>query len=132
MCLPAILSSNNWGIIYLLIVLSVSSCIPPKQVEQPTPSPHMILIYVDDMGIGDAQFSGGKSIPTPNLDRLAQNGKVFTQYYTTAPVCSPSRVSVTTGMYHIRWGINTYLAKREKNRLCEQSNYLASTAPTLA
>ncbi|MEM9717821.1 MAG: sulfatase-like hydrolase/transferase [Bacteroidota bacterium] len=106
-----------------------NSCNAPKNSHSP---PNILIIYVDDMGIGDAQFSGGKSISTPNLDRLAQNGKVFTQYYTTAPVCSPSRVSVTTGMYHIRWGINTYLAKREKNRLCEQSNYLASTAPTLA
>ncbi|MEM9983640.1 MAG: sulfatase-like hydrolase/transferase, partial [Bacteroidota bacterium] len=82
--------------------------------------PNVIIIYIDDMGIGDLSYTGGEVFPTPNIDRLAQNGKVFTQYYTTAPVCSPSRVGVTTGMYHIRWNINTFLSARKFNRACDQ------------
>ncbi|MEH0152889.1 sulfatase-like hydrolase/transferase [Limibacter armeniacum] len=94
--------------------------------------PHIIIIYTDDMGIGDMSCSGGEVEPTPNIDRLAQGGKRFTQYYTTAPVCSPSRVSVTTGMYHVKWNINTFLSSRRFNAKCEQSDFLVAEAPTIA
>ena len=93
---------------------------------------HIILIYTDDMGVGDASFSGGSYFKTPNLNRLAKQGKVFTQYYTPAPVCSPSRVSVFTGQYHIRWGINTFLHHKKYNRRVEQQDFLDDKAPGMA
>lgn len=113
-----------------ILILSVSICflVSCKQVEQP----NIIIIYVDDMGLGDATFTSGKVCPTPNIDRMAAEGKVFTQYYTNAPVCSPSRVAITTGMYPQRWNINTFLAGKKHNRLCDQSDYLKSHAPSLA
>lgn len=95
-------------------------------------SPNVIIIYTDDMGVGDAQFSGGQMVNTPNLNQLAKEGKVFTQYYTTAPVCSPSRTSLTTGMYHIKWGINTFLNNKKFNARCEQLDYLSPKAPSIA
>ena len=94
--------------------------------------PNIILIYVDDMGVGDAGYLGGEVEATPNIDRLAAEGKVFTRYYTPAPVCSPSRVGVTTGMYHLRWNILTFLHTREFNRACGQADYLVPSAPTVA
>ena len=84
------------------------------------------------MGIGDVSFTGGKVIKTPNIDRLAASGKIFTQYYSAAPVCSPSRVALTTGMYPIRWNINTFLNTKKFNANCEQSDYLDAKAPTIA
>lgn len=96
-----------------------------------TEKPNIILIYVDDMGIGDASYTGSELELTPNIDRLAKNGKIFTKYYTTAPVCSPSRVGVLTGNYHIRWGINTFLNNKKFNRNTKQQDYLDSMAPTL-
>ena len=94
--------------------------------------PNIILIYVDDMGVGDASFTSGQVRPTPNIDRMASEGKVFTQYYTNMPVCSPSRVAVTTGMYPIRWNINTFLSTKKHNLECDQSDFLRAQAPTLA
>jgi arylsulfatase A-like enzyme len=84
------------------------------------------------MGIGDASFTGGKVIDTPNIDKQAAKGKIFSQYYTACPVSSPSRVAMTTGMYPIRWNINTFLNTQKFNANCEQSDFLDSNAPTLA
>ncbi len=112
--------------LWLLLAWSFTSLL--AQTDRPT----VILIYMDDMGLGDLSYTGGEVFPTPNIDQLAQNGKIFTQYYTTAPVCSPSRVSVTTGMYHVRWNINTFLSARKFNRACGQSDFLSTEAPTIA
>ncbi len=110
-------------------VLAVSATANANQIAQ---KPNIIIIYTDDMGIGDASFTGGKLIETPNIDKQAAKGKIFSQYYTTAPVSSPSRVAITTGMYHIRWNINTFLSTRKYNASCEQTDFLDSKAPTLA
>lgn len=99
------------------------------QTVQP---PNIIIIYSDDMGVGDVGFAGGKVAPTPNIDALAYSGKTFTQYYSNAPVCSPSRVAITTGMYPGRWGIHTFLSGKKFNANCEQQNYLDTQAPSLA
>ncbi|TKG92829.1 hypothetical protein EYV94_17805 [Puteibacter caeruleilacunae] len=67
--------------------------------------PNVLLIVVDDLGYAD--FSPYKNhapdISTPNMERLAQNGVVYTQAYTSAPVCSPSRSALNTGKYQFRW-----------------------------
>lgn len=94
--------------------------------------PNIIVVYTDDMGIGDVTFADGQVIATPQIDKLAKEGKVFEQYYTNAPVCSPSRVAITTGMYPLRWNINTFLNHRKFNMNCEQSDYLDPAAPTIA
>ncbi|WP_372650748.1 sulfatase-like hydrolase/transferase [Draconibacterium sp.] len=100
--------------------------------QKPIERPNIILIYVDDMGMGDASFTRGEVRPTPNIDKMASEGKVFTQYYTNAPVCSPSRVAVTTGNYPQRWNINTFLSSKEHNKKCDQLDYLKAEAPSLA
>lgn len=100
--------------------------------QQPFQKPNIIIIYTDDMGIGDTSYTGGEVIPTPNIDKMAEEGKVFTQYYTPAPVCSPSRVGIFTGTYHIRWNINTFLSKIKWNLKTEQSDYLVTEAPNMA
>lgn len=68
------------------------------------PRTNILLIMADDIGIGDTGFSGGKDFPTPNIDRLAREGAVFTQGYLTAPVCSPSRAGLLSGRYQQRFG----------------------------
>ena len=119
------------GLLWLFSLFPAVS-VPLFPADSVAERPNIILIYVDDMGIGDAGFMGGKVVQTPNLNELARSGKFFTRYYTPAPVCSPSRVSVTTGSYHIRWGINTFLSSRKFNAGCEQENYLDTAAPSLA
>jgi arylsulfatase len=65
--------------------------------------PNIIVILVDDMGWSDIGCYGSE-IPTPNLDRLAQNGLRFTQFYNTARCC-PTRASLLTGLYPHQAGV---------------------------
>lgn len=95
-------------------------------------APNIILILTDDMGIGDVGCYGGKVAPTPNIDRLAAEGTRFTQYYSGSPICSPSRVSLTTGMHPARWNITSYLSDKKHNRTCEQADFLDPLAPSVA
>ncbi len=61
--------------------------------------PNLIFILADDMGYGDAAIYGQIKIKTPNIDRLASEGMLFTQGYAGAPVCAPSRCALLTGLH---------------------------------
>lgn len=67
--------------------------------------PNFIVIYADDLGYGDLGCYGSDVIKTPHLDRLASEGVQFTQWYSSSPVCSPSRAGLLTGRYPARAGI---------------------------
>jgi arylsulfatase A-like enzyme len=71
--------------------------------------PNIVLIYADDLGSGDLGCYGHPTIRTPNLDRMAAEGARFTQFYSAAPLCSPSRAALMTGRYPVRSGINFVL-----------------------
>lgn len=94
--------------------------------------PNIVVIFVDDMGFADPGCFGNPMIKTPNIDRLAKAGIKLTNFYVTSPICSPSRVSITTGQYHGRWGIHSYLNSRSANSARGMKNYLDSSAPTTA
>ncbi|MBW2293237.1 MAG: sulfatase-like hydrolase/transferase [Deltaproteobacteria bacterium] len=64
-----------------------------------------IAILADDLGYGDIGAQGSGAIDTPQIDRLASQGVRFTQFYASAPVCSPSRAGLLTGRYPLRSGI---------------------------
>ncbi len=66
--------------------------------------PNILLILSDDAGFADFGFQGSQDIPTPNIDKLAENGIVFTDAHTTSTVCSPSRAGIMTGRYQQRFG----------------------------
>ncbi|HTM48000.1 MAG TPA: sulfatase-like hydrolase/transferase [Bryobacteraceae bacterium] len=70
-----------------------------------TPRPNILLVYADDLGWGDVSFNGRRDWPTPNLDRLAREGTVFSRWYTGAPLCAPSRGCLLTGKYTIHNGV---------------------------
>lgn len=67
-------------------------------------SPNIVLIFMDDMGYGDLGSYGAKGYKTPNLDKLANEGMRFTNFYAAQPVSSASRVSLMTGCYANRVG----------------------------
>jgi arylsulfatase A-like enzyme len=94
--------------------------------------PNIVFILADDMGPGDLACYGGTIAPTPNIDRLAAEGTRFTQYYSASPICSPSRVGCTTGMFPARWNITSFLQERKGNRGCEQADFLDPRAPSVA
>ena len=94
--------------------------------------PNILIIYTDDMGIGDLSCYNNGWSKTPNIDKLASQGIKFNKYYSAAPVSSPSRVGLTTGMFPLQMGINTYLQSRQRNAKCEQYDFLDSNVPTMA
>ena len=61
--------------------------------------PNIIFILCDDLGWGDLGCYGQKVLKTPNIDRLADEGIRFTDFYSTSPVCSPARASIMTGLH---------------------------------
>ncbi len=61
--------------------------------------PNIIVMYADDLGFGDVSCYGASEIPTPNIDRLADDGVRFHQGYAAAATCTPSRYSLLTGSY---------------------------------
>ena len=77
-----------------LIILAFTSC-STNEVQHP----NIILILADDMGYAEAGSYGQKYIKTPSIDRLAENGVKFTQFYSGSPVCAPSRCVLMTGMH---------------------------------
>ena len=104
----------------------------PVASMQAETKPNVVVIYVDDMGIGDIGCYGGKFVPTPNIDKIAQDGLLFNQYYSSAPVSSPSRCGLTTGKFPIEVGINTFLNNKASNKKCEQRNFLSDKNPSMA
>ena len=85
-----------------LIVLGIS-CKEQKKVEavKETTSitPNIIYILADDLGYGDLSCYGQEKFKTPNIDRLASQGMLFTQHYSGSTVCAPSRSALMTGMH---------------------------------
>ena len=74
--------------------------------------PNVVLILMDDMGWRDVGFMGNQLVETPNLDRLAKQGLVFTQAYASAPNCAPTRGCLMSGQYTPRHGIYTVVDPR--------------------
>ena len=67
--------------------------------------PNFIIIFTDDQGYGDLGVFGSEDIATPNIDLMAQEGTTFTDFYVSAPVCTPSRAGLLTGSYPKRIGL---------------------------
>ena len=67
--------------------------------------PNFIILFADDMGYGDWNRGGHPTIRTPNMNRMADQGVQFTQFYSGAPSCSPSRSCLLTGRNFIRTGM---------------------------
>ncbi len=85
-------------------ILSVVLLFSLITVTGQTNKPNIIILLVDDAGYADFGFAGSKDLKTPNLDRLAANGVVFTDAHVSASVCGPSRAGIMTGRYQQRFG----------------------------
>jgi arylsulfatase A len=85
--------------------ISVMICILLLAVVARAEKPNIVLIFIDDMGYEDIGPFGQEFIKTPNLDRMAAEGRKFTDFYSSFSVCSPSRASLMTGSYPTRLSI---------------------------
>ncbi len=71
--------------------------------------PNFIIIFADDQGYGDLSCFGSKTIRTPNIDRLATQGRKFTSFMVASPVCTPSRAALMTACYPKRVGMHQHV-----------------------
>ena len=96
-------------------------------------TPNVVIMFMDDMGYADIGAFGAKAYPTPHLDKMAKEGRKFTDFYVTQAVCSASRAGLLTGCYNVRIGINGALGPKSNSGLnpdevtiaeiCKQEGY---------
>jgi arylsulfatase A-like enzyme len=93
--------------IFLIVGMGLFSCKTDKRpsdlgaavVSKTMDRPNIIYILADDLGYGDLGVYGQKKMKTPNIDKLAAEGMLFTQHYAGSTVCAPSRSALMTGMH---------------------------------
>lgn len=90
-----------------LIILVVVGAFSSMQEQQEKLQPNIVFIFIDDMGWKDVGFMGAVYYETPNIDKLAERGMIFTQAYANAPNCAPTRASLLSGQYSPRHGVFT-------------------------
>lgn len=94
----AILFSLAALLVTPLVAIHAANSTPAKR-------PNIVVILADDLGYGDLGCYGHPSIRTPHLDRMAREGMRFTDFYSAAEVCTPSRAALLTGRYPVRSGM---------------------------
>lgn len=96
---PSILLLSLSVAAFLFLQVSATSCAATAK------KPNVVIIFCDDLGYGDLACYGHPTIRTPHLDRMAQEGQKWTQFYVAASVCTPSRAGLMTGRLPIRTGM---------------------------
>lgn len=96
-----------------LVILTVSFSLPAA-----TARPNIVYILADDLGYGDVGCYGQTKIRTPRLDQMAREGMRFTDHYSGAPLCAPSRCTLMTGLHtgHARIRANRDVPLRPEDR----------------
>ena len=98
-------------------------------VGETVPSqPNVLVIYADDLGYGDVSIHGAADVLTPNIDRMAKDGMLFSAMRANCTVCSPSRAALLTGRYADRVGVPGVI----RTDPADSWGFLAPGVPTLA
>ncbi len=108
--------------LFALALLAACGAAPARRADRP---PNVVVIFIDDMGYADIGPFGAKAYPTPNLDRMAREGRRFTDFYVAQAVCSASRAALMTGCYNVRVGILGALGPRSKVGISDREVTLA-------
>ena len=93
-------------VLVLAVLMAIPACQGDGEEKQQETLPNIVFVYCDDLGYGDLACFGNQVNRTPNIDRLAEEGMKFTEFYSASPVCSPSRAALLTGRIPQRMGIN--------------------------
>ena len=117
----------------MLFLMLAAWCSVSLSAKTDTNPPNVVVIFMDDMAYADIGPFGAKNFPTPHLDRMAKEGRKFTDFYVTQAVCSASRAGLLTGCYNVRVGILGALGPKSTHginsreitlaELCKQRGY---------
>ena len=97
-----------------LISVAFTCCADLAFAQKEDSRPNIILILADDLGYADLSCFGSPAVKTPNLDKLADDGLKFTKFYAASAVCSPTRASILTGRYPLRFDITKHFNDRDR------------------
>jgi N-acetylgalactosamine-6-sulfatase len=114
--------------VLFLLATSLTPAVSAPAAERP----NIIFILADDLGWGDLGCYGHPQIKTPNLDRLAEEGTLFTQFYVNGSVCSPTRTAFMTGCFPARHRVHGHFSTEQQNAARGMPNWLDPQAPFLA
>ncbi|MCK5747150.1 MAG: sulfatase-like hydrolase/transferase, partial [Oricola sp.] len=115
----------------LAALVTLIGCFTSAYAAAPGKKPNVVIFLADDLGYGDLATYGGKA-QSPNIQKLADRGAMFTDYYAAAPVCSPSRAGLLTGRFPMSTGIFTYIRARRPGRdLAEEQVWLKESFLTM-
>lgn len=100
------------SILAILLIASGCALLPAGKAAKSSEDdrPNFIVIFVDDLGYNDVSYNGATEIDTPNIDRLAAEGVIFSNGYVVHPFCGPSRAGLLTGRYPARFGMEYNIA----------------------
>lgn len=94
-------------LISLSVLLLICTAVVITSAATRNGSPNIVLIVIDDIGYGDLGCYGNTIIPTPNIDKLAAEGMIMTDFHTNGAVCSPTRAALLSGQYQQRSGVES-------------------------
>lgn len=114
-----------WSWLATFLVAGAVSCSTPGFAAAKERLPNIVIIFTDDQGYADVGVFGAKGFQTPNLDRLASEGRVFRNFHVAQPVCSASRAGLLTGCYPNRLGIHGALGPKSKHGISDGEMTLA-------
>ena len=116
------IQKNKWiiAIIALLLIACEINLLAQKN------QPDIVFILADDLGYGDLASYGHRHIKTPHLDKLAEEGIKFTDFYSPSPLCSPSRAGFLTGRTPYRTGIKSWIPQGEAIYLHQEEKTIAT------
>jgi len=119
-------SGNRWLMVLLLSCLGLAQTnSDAATVSRSNLPPNLVIIFTDDQGYADVGVFGAKGFQTPNLDRLAAEGRIFRNFHVAQAVCSASRAALLTGCYPNRIGIHGALGPRSKTGISSNEMTLA-------
>ena len=106
----------------LALIAALLAAAPVHAASRP---PNVVIIFADDLGYADVGCYGATGFATPNLDRLAREGRRFTNFHVAQPVCSASRAALLTGCYPNRIGIHGALNPKAEHGIADGETTLA-------
>ncbi|UCD76173.1 MAG: sulfatase, partial [Phycisphaerales bacterium] len=114
------IDSNRRTFLQKMVLGSAALALPvllpaPAQAADAERLPNIVIVFCDDLGYSDVGVFGAQGFDTPNLDRMAAEGRRFTSFYVAQPVCSASRAGLLTGCYPNRVGIAGALGPRARH-----------------
>jgi len=128
------------AVLAALGIILATGCVTEEQTAPAERPPNIVMIMIDDLGWTDLRVQGNDRLETPSIDRLAADGMRFTHNYAAAPVCSPTRAAVITGLSPARLAITNHITGDQDQfqpegaslRAAEMFNHLTLDYVTIA